>query len=171
MNLLRLNIKRFSITDSPILHLLSVVKLFNNDGKVHILINFCELRCMKLVTRDFSNNTNNNHHRFIFNESQNSYLNSYYLPFWFVAVGLWHQSWAGYFPCSNNAGLVTRCSGRTCEIYQWCIIMSLSSFFLMLTVSESSEREPLARPPGPCSGRARGLMSDAMRVRVRAEGF
>ena len=132
MNLLRLNIKRSSITGSPILHLLSVVKLLNNDGKVHILINFCELRCMKLVTKDSSNN---NHDSFIFNKTL---LNSY-LPFGFVAVGLWHENCAGDFLRSNNAGPITRCSGRTCEIYHWCIIMSLSSFFLMLTVSESSE--------------------------------
>ena len=149
MNLLRLNIKRFSITDSLILHLLSVVKLLNNDGKVHILIIFCELQCMKLVTRDFSNNTNNKCHHLIFNKAL---LNSYLL-FWFVVVGLWHQSWAGYFPCSNNAGLVTRCSGRTCEIYPWCIIiMSLSSFFLMLTVSESSESLSRDRPGHAAAG-------------------
>ena len=76
MNLLRLNIKRFSITDSLILHLLSVVKLLNNDGKVHILIIFCELRCMKLVTRDFSNNTNNKCHHL---NSNKDLLNSYLL--------------------------------------------------------------------------------------------
>ena len=83
MNLLRLNIKRSSITGPrSCIYLLSVVKLLNNDGKVHILINFCELRCMKLVTKDSSNNK---HDSFIFNKTL---LKNSYLPFGFVAVGL-----------------------------------------------------------------------------------
>ena len=70
----------------------------------------------------------------------------------------WHERWAAlpmYKQC--NAGPVTRCSGRTCEILICCLVMSLCSFFHLLTVSnwaacESQCCEPLARPrhaPGP----------------------